>query len=151
MYGQVSFGKSNPSCRLRLGIGKVKLGKKLVKLKLALSGLFMFLQPVQCSLYFLYSQEKERKIKRNSFLFFPFHCNKFPSVNLFTPYQWRKGNKCHSCLAEDKTSVLLHLRVTSCPTQGLTYVLFQIPFERREPQEISFGKKRDYGLSSVAC
>ena len=102
MYGQVSFGKSNPSCRLRLGIGKVKLGKKPVRLKLALSGLFMFLQPVQCSLYFLYSQEKERKIKRNSFLFFPFHCSKFPSVNLFTPYQWRKGNRGGSCPAEEK-------------------------------------------------
>ena len=109
------------------------------------------LQPVQCSLYFLYFQEREKKIKRNSFLFFPFHCNKFPSVNLFTPYQWRKGNRHHSCLAEDKTSVLLHLTVTSCPTKGLIYVLFQIPFERCEPQEIFMGKMRGNGLSSVAC
>ena len=90
MYGQVSFGKSNPSCRLRLGIGKVKLGKKPVRLKLALSGLFMFLQPVQCSLYFLYSQEKERKIKRNSFLFFPFHCNniKVPKAGVFFAFSF---------------------------------------------------------------
>ena len=83
-------------------------------------------------------------------LHFYFCCNKFPTASSSPPYQRRKGNRRHSYLAEDKTSVLLHLTNTSCPAQGPIYLIFQIPPERHEPQEIFIGRMRDDSLSSVA-
>ena len=104
-----------------------------------------YVSSLACSLlplFSLFSGEGE--------LHFYFCCNKFPTASSFPPYQWRKGNRHHSCLAEDKTSVFLHLTNISCPAQGPIYLLFQIPPERREPQEIFIGRMKDDGLSSVA-
>ena len=104
-----------------------------------------YVSSLACSLFPLFSL-----FSREGKLHFYFCCNKFPTANSFPPYQWRKGNGRSPCLAEDKTSVLLHLTNTSCPAQGPTYLLFQIPASRREPQEIFIGRMRDDGLSSVA-
>ena len=100
-------------------------------------------RPAHCSLYLLCSQERKEK-KLTPLFFFLFTATNSPII-LFPPYQWRKGNRCHSCscLAEDKTSALLCLTITSCSAQGPIYLLFQIFLERCEPQEVFMGVMRD--------
>ena len=102
------------------------------------------LRPAHSGLYLLCFQERNEKRKLTFFFFFLFTPTNSPLI-LFLPYQWRKGNNCHSCscLAEDKTSVLLCLTITSCSAQGPIYLLFQIFLERHEPQEIFIGVMRD--------
>ena len=106
-------------------------------------------RPTHCSLYLLCSQERKEK---NSllFFFFLFTATNFP-ISLFPPYQWRKGNRYYSCscLAEDKTSVLLCLTITICSAHGPIYLLLQIFLERHEPQEIFIGVMRD--KRSIFC
>ena len=104
------------------------------------------LRPAHSGLYLLCFQERNgKKKKKNSlFFFFLFTPTNSPLI-LFLPYQWRKGNNCHSCscLAEDKTSDLLCLTITSCSAQGPIFLLFQIFLEKHEAQEIFTGVKGD--------
>ena len=103
-----------------------------------------------CSLFSVSSlfSGKGKKQKKSSFLFFSISLQQIPSVSLFPPYQCRRGNRYHSCLAEDRTLVLLNLMITSSWTQGLIYLLLQISLF--EPQEIFIRRMRDNSLSSVA-
>ena len=126
------MGKANPVTSYRLGTVKVKTSDQACSL-FSISSLF---------------SGKGKKQKKNSFLFFSISLQQIPSVSLFPPYQCRRGNRYHSCLAEDRTLVLLNLMITSSWTQGLIYLLLQISLF--EPQEIFIRRMKDNSLSSVA-
>ena len=100
------------------------------------------LRPAHSALYLLCFQERKEK---NSLFPPPVFTPTNSPIILFLPYQWRKGNTCHSCsgLAEDKTSVLLCLTITSCSAQRPIFLLLQIFLERHKPQEIFTGVKGD--------
>ena len=128
---RVSRQKSRPSYRhADLRAAKVK---KKEKKNWERSGLFTVL-----FLFFVLRKEKE---KTHSFFFFLFTATNSPII-LCPPYQWRKENRSHSCLAEDKISVLLCLTITRCSAQGPIFLLLQIFLERHEPQEIFTGVMR---------
>ena len=109
--GRLVLRKANLVTDYRLGTVKVKTGSDQACSPFSVSSLF---------------SGKGKKQKKNSFLFFSISLQQIPSVSLFPRYQCRKGNRYHSCLAEDRTSVLLDLMITSSRAQGLICHLLQI-------------------------
>ena len=98
------------------------------------------LRPAQSGLYRLCFHERNEK---NSLLFFFFSI--FTPTNspiiLFLPYQWRKGNTCHSChcLAENKTSVLLCLKIISCCPGADLFSYFKFSLRDMNPKKSFLG------------
>ena len=80
------------------------------------------LRPAHCSVYLLCSQERRKKT--HFFFFFPFSLQQIP-LSFYFLHMSEKVNGCRSCscLAEDKTSVLPSLTITSCSAQGPIYLL----------------------------
>ena len=108
------------------------------------------LRPAHCSVYLLCSQERRKKT--HFFFFFPFSLQQIP-LSFYFLHMSEKVNGCRSCscLAEDKTSVLPSLTITSCSAQGPIFssaqgpifLLLQFFLERCELQEIFIGVMRD--------
>ena len=82
------------------------------------------LRPAHCSVYLLCSQERRKK----THFFFSFSLQQIP-LSFYFLHMSEKVNGCRSCscLAEDKTSVLLCVTITSCSAQGPIFSSAQGP------------------------
>ena len=98
------------------------------------------LRPAHSGLYLLCFQERNEKNSLFFFFFFLFTPTNSPII-LFLPYQWRKGNTCHSCscLAENKTSVLLCLKIISCCPGADVFSYFKFSLRDMNPKKSSLG------------
>ena len=117
------------TCRVRSSQKKKKKRKKVGMLR-----------PAQLwSLSSLFSRKKWKKL--TPFFFFSLFTPTNSPIILFLPYQWRKGNTCHSChcLAENKTSVLLCLKIISCCPGADLFSYFKFSLRDMNPKKSFLG------------